>query len=145
MMKWIYAGPLSFALLLVSYPAHGRNEAAWQAVYCKGMSLNVRLPSGGEADCISPEYAIEVEWAYHWAEAVGQALSYATEVNRKPGIIFLCPSSDQRDEGLCRSYMYRLEYALKHVRTHIEVWECFPEDQTLADCFRPVVQDVEDK
>jgi Crp-like helix-turn-helix domain len=59
-----------------------------------------------------------------WAEAVGQSLYYAAATNRKPGIILLCEQSEGPVEGLCRSYVYRLEYALKFVNTHVYVWTC---------------------
>jgi hypothetical protein len=105
------------------------------------MQLEQHLPSGGYVDCLSPEYAIEVEWAQHWAEAVGQSLYYASATNRKPGIILLCERSEGPLEGLCRSHVYRLGYALKFVNTHVYVWTCaIDKDRTLDDCFRPQIQ-----
>jgi hypothetical protein len=53
------------------------DESRWQSRYCEGMELEKHLPSGGYIDCLSPEYAIEVDWSEHWAEAVGQSLYYA--------------------------------------------------------------------
>jgi hypothetical protein len=105
------------------------------------MELEKHLPLGGYIDCLSSEFAIEVDWANHWAEAVGQSLYYAVATNRKPGIILLCQSSEGTDEGLCRSYVYRLEYALKFVNTHVDVWTCaIDKDKQLSDCFRPQIQ-----
>ena len=57
------------------------DESIWQRRYCEGMELEKHLPSGGYVDCLSPDYAIEVEWAHHWAEAVGQSLYYAGATN----------------------------------------------------------------
>ena len=117
------------------------DESIWQRRYCEGMELEKHLPSGGYVDCLSPDYAIEVEWAHHWAEAVGQSLYYAGATNRKPGIILLCEQSEGPVEGLCRSYVYRLEYALKFVSAHVYVWTCaIDKDRTLNDCFRPEIQ-----
>jgi hypothetical protein len=121
--------------------SEARDEAFWQRQYCEGMKLEEHLPSGGYVDCLSDEHAIEVEWAEHWAEAVGQSLYYAAETERRPGIILLCKDSEGPAEGLCRSYIYRLEYALRFVSTHVDVWTCsIDKDRTLADCFRPQIQ-----
>jgi hypothetical protein len=121
--------------------SEARNEAFWQHQYCEGMKLEEHLPTGGYVDCLDDEYAIEVEWAEHWAEAVGQSLYYAAATNRKPGIILLCRESEGPVEGLCRSYVYRLEYALKLVSTHIDVWTCaIGKDITLDNCFVPDIQ-----
>ena len=90
---------------------------------------------------MSSEYAIEVDWSEHWAEAVGQSLYYAAATGRKPGIILLCRESEGPVEGLCRSYVYRLEYALTSVKPHVDVWTCaIDKDLKLDDCFRPVIQ-----
>jgi hypothetical protein len=63
------------------------------------MELEKHLPSGGRVDCLAAEYAIEVDWANHWAEALGQSLYYAGATNRKPGIILLCGQSEGPVEG----------------------------------------------
>src|SRR5512135_1681216 len=74
-------------------------------------------------------------------KAVGQSLYYAGATGRKPGIILLCEQSEGPVEGLCRSYIYRLEYALKFVNPHVYVWTCaIDKDRTLKDCFRPEIQ-----
>ena len=72
--------------------AIGHIERLWQHLYCEGMELEKHLPSGGRIDCLSSEYAIEVEWAKHWAEAVGQSLYDAAAAGRKPGIILFVRS-----------------------------------------------------
>lgn len=116
-------------------------ERIWQERHCDGMELGKHLPSGGYVDCLSAEYAIEVDWASKWAEAVGQSLYYADATGRKPGIILLCEESEGPVEGLCRSYVYRLEYALKFVNAHVYVWACaIDKDLKLEDCFRPEIQ-----
>jgi hypothetical protein len=108
------------------------------------MDLDVHLKTGGEVDCLNPEYAIEVEWTKHWAEAVGQSLYYAGDTLRKPGIILLCDSTGYDDaEGLCRSHIYRLETALKFVSPHVELWHCFiKSDANLDACQRLQIQPV---
>ena len=121
--------------------AETKKEAYWQRQYCAGMEIEKKLITGGRVDCFNEEYAIEVDWAHKWAEAVGQSLYYAAATNRKPGIILLCEESEGPVEGLCRSYVYRLEHALKFVNAHVYVWTCaIDKDRTLDDCFRPEIQ-----
>ena len=108
------------------------------------MEIEKKLTTGGRIDCFNDKFAIEVDWAKKWAEAVGQSLYYARATNRKPGIILLCEQSEGPVEGLCRSYVYRLEYALAFVNTHVEVWTCaIDKDLKLNDCFRPKIQPIE--
>ena len=136
---WIIA--LSLLAGTFAPTSRADDESIWQRRYCEGMELEKHLPSGGYVDCLSSEYAIEVEWSKHWAEAVGQSLYYAVETGRKPGIILLCKESEGPVEGLCRSYVYRLEYALKFVKPHVYVWTCaIDKDLKLDDCFRPQIQ-----
>jgi hypothetical protein len=126
---------------LLSTASGAVDESIWQRRYCAGMELEKHLPSGGYIDCLSPDYAIEVDWSKNWAEAVGQSLYYAGATGRKPGIILLCKESEGPVEGLCRSYVYRLEYALKSVKPHVHIWTCaIDKDLKLDDCFRPDIQ-----
>ena len=105
------------------------------------MEIEKTLITGGPIDCFNDKFAIEVDWANKWAEAVGQSLYYADATDRKPAIILLCTDSEGPVEGLCRGYVYRLEYALAFVNTHVEVWTCaIDKDVTLNDCFRPAIQ-----
>lgn len=113
------------------------NERTWQQLYCAGMQLEVPIDYGGRADCLSPEFAIEVEWSKKWEEGIGQSLYYAARTGRKPGIILLCEESEGHVEGLCRSYVYRLAEALKFVNTHVYVWMChIDRNMRLDDCDR---------
>ena len=116
------------------------DERQWQSQYCEGMKLEKHLPSGGQVDCLSPEYAIEV-MGKEMGRSRGQSLYYADATARKPGIILLCEKSEGPVEGECRSYVYRLEEALKFVNTHVYVWVCaIDKDVKLDDCFRPQIQ-----
>jgi hypothetical protein len=131
------------AVWCISHPSTSlaKDKKHYQRIYCAGMELEHILPSGGRVDCLSADYAIEVDYADKWAEAVGQSLYYAAATHRQPGIILLCPSSATHSEGLCRSYVYRLFDALGEVRTSVMVWECFLDtDKRLADCLRPSAQ-----
>ena len=51
--------------------------------------IEVRLDDGSRCDIVTKEYAIEVDFAYKWAEAIGQSLYYAAMLNKKPGIVLI--------------------------------------------------------
>ena len=106
---------VALGLLWLANSAFADNSMPLQRRYCAGMMQEQRVPLGGRVDCISDEYAIEIEWVEDWYHAVGQSLYYAVVMKRKPGIILLCPDSSVHGEGLCRSYIYRLEAALSLV------------------------------
>jgi hypothetical protein len=66
----------------------------------------------GEAECVlfdstrvdilTPELAIEVDWARKWAEAIGQSLYYAAVTGKKPGVVLLRrKKTDERYVSRC--------------------------------------------
>lgn len=110
-------------------PAFSQVERHYQDLFCKGMRTEVTTPSGARADCVSNEYAIELGFSESWAESIGQALHYAAELDRKPGIILVC-----KDTKRCTAHSLRLESTIKHYNQPITVWYCQPGDASLADC-----------
>jgi hypothetical protein len=48
----------------------------------------------GRIDLLTDEYAFEVEWANKWKDAIGQAVWYGLQTNKKPGIILLLKSKE---------------------------------------------------
>lgn len=66
-------------------------EADYQAFILKEMGgeREYCLPDRTRIDILTSKYAIEIDYAYKWAEAVGQALYYAEISNRTPGIILI--------------------------------------------------------
>ena len=59
-------------------------------------------------DCLTSSHAIEFEWAYNWAEAVGQSLKYASNSGRRAGIMLILKS--EKDE----KYFHRLSLMINH-------------------------------
>jgi len=51
-----------------------------------------RLPSGKIVDVLTKEYAIEVDFVRKWAESIGQSLQYGMETNKRPCIVFIYDS-----------------------------------------------------
>ena len=56
------------------------------------------LYDGSRVDLLDQEIAWEVDWAYKWAEGVGQASLYSQLTNQKGGVILLTKDkrADQR-------------------------------------------------
>jgi len=75
----------------------------------------VVLWDSSRVDLLNDEYAIEVDWAKKWAEAVGQSLYYAAVTGKKPGIILLV--KDRRKEA---AYIYRCQTVC--VKHGIKLW-----------------------
>ena len=77
---------------------------------------------GGSVDILTSDYAIEVKRASKWKHSIGQALWYALQTNRKPGIILIMKSRKDRIHGI------RLQSALDHANLNsVKVW-FYPED-----------------
>lgn len=106
--------PFTYAATLV------HNEAYYQAIWCasNGGITEVRLPDKARVDCLTPEYAIEVDFADKaWKEGVGQALWYGLVTRRKPGILVI-----MREKKDCK-YLTRLQGIVNWTQPHIEVWQ----------------------
>jgi hypothetical protein len=61
-------------------------------------------------DILTNEYAFEADWAYKWAEAIGQSIFYAAFNDKKPGIILLV-----RDVEKEQRYIDRCKKAIERI------------------------------
>lgn len=88
-------------------------QEAWNIAFAHG-SLEVQV-TYGRVDILSDEYAIEVDHVKKFHEGIGQALHYAYETGKKPGLaLFIDGEGDTMD---------KYKYA-KHLANllGIEVW-----------------------
>lgn len=112
-------------ILFFSYVADRQNEA----YYIKWLNQNhfqgqtEVTVKGGRADIVNEEYAIEVEWANHWKNSVGQALWYGLQTNKTPGIVLIMKDINDRKYGIM--LQSALDYA--GISDQIKVW-FYPED-----------------
>ena len=110
-------------ILLLSLPVNVQasrlfNEAAYRDEFCKqynGIS-EYKLADSTRVDCLTSEYAIEIEFAKKWAEAIGQSLHYNLMTGKKPGIVLILENLKDyahlnRLKPLCQKYGIRLWYA----------------------------------
>ena len=85
--------------------------------------------NSGRVDLIAEDYAIEIEKAPKWKEAIGQCLWYALNTNKKPAIILIIENEKQY------KYLVQLQTTLNYgnLDDSIRVF-AFPEDfKTLID------------
>jgi len=117
------------------------SEAEMRDRLCADMEREVSLPNERKegrpvrVDCLSRDYAIEVERTQKWYEALAQAVYYSHLTGRKPGIILVCYTA----ERFCLEHALRLEETLSHLKVRATLWRC---SQTAhnreADCLKRV-------
>jgi hypothetical protein len=115
------------------------SEAEMRDRLCADMEREVSLPNERKegrpvrVDCLSRDYAIEVERTQKWYEALAQAVYYSHLTGRKPGIILVCYTA----ERFCLEHALRLEETLSHLKVRATLWRC---SQTAhnreADCLK---------
>ena len=76
------------------------NEKYYQTQLCNELDgvMEQSLLDRTRVDCLTDEYAIEVDFAKKWAEGAGQSLYYALMTEKKPavGLIVRDTKKDQR-------------------------------------------------
>lgn len=78
----------SILLISLILAGHLYPESAYRDAWCMG-ETEVTLPNGNRADCITTNYAVEVELAKKYHEGVGQALDYAQQTGKAPAILLI--------------------------------------------------------
>jgi hypothetical protein len=75
-------------------------EKYYQTKLCNRLDgvMEYRLPDRTRVDCLSDDYAIEVDFAKKWAESIGQSLYYADMTGKKPAVGLIVGSKDKRFE-----------------------------------------------
>ncbi len=99
-------------IIIMSTPCRAESERqACDRLAAKYQAqTEVALPDRTRVDLLNDRYAIEVDFARKWAEAVGQSLHYADATGKEPAIILLVrnPSREQRYlrilEPLCQKH-----------------------------------------
>ncbi len=75
-----------------------KDEKYYQSKMCSefGGETEYVLFDRTRVDCLSGEYAIEVDFAKKWAEGVGQSLYYADVTGKKPAIGLIVGEGDEK-------------------------------------------------
>lgn len=91
-MRKIIAACILFMAMptLALCAGHEHPEKWYQERWCAPRGqMEVVLPDGSRCDCLTDAYAIEFDFGHKWAEAIGQALNYAAQTGKRPGIVLI--------------------------------------------------------
>jgi len=99
-------------------------EKVYQEFWCGrvGGQTEVVLPDRSRVDCLTKAYAVEVDFAGKWAEAIGQALFYSALTGKEPGILIIIEQPNETH------FLKRLRLAIKGFKLPIRVWVMGPAD-----------------
>jgi len=99
--------PLLF--IACSHTTKKYHEKHYQTLLCDelGGEMEYVLKDRTRVDCLTDEYAIEVDFAKKWAEGIGQSLYYAHMTGREPAIGFIMNSEKDK------RYLKRLDTLAK--------------------------------
>lgn len=104
-------------LLLLSTAAYAQHESEYTRIFCTqiGGEVSYKTYMGTWVDCITDKYAIEVDRAEKWYEAIGQAEHYAAATAREPGILLIVGPGEQR-------FVKRLRMTNRVRQMGIQIW-----------------------
>jgi len=109
---------LMIGLLLAPSLGYGHpRETAVVNDWCRDKGQDeVALPDKTRVDCLTSTHAIEADWAKKWYEAIGQSLYYASQTNKRAGILLIQrPPWD-------RLYYRRCLKTIEYYNLPIDVW-----------------------
>ncbi len=112
-----------FIFQIPTFSAHTHLEKEYQIKWCtlNNGQLEYKLPDSTRIDCLTPDYAIEFDFAPKWAESVGQSLFYANSTNKKPGVVLILENPNKDNK-----YLNRLQYISKIY--NIKIWTMTTDD-----------------
>ena len=104
-MKTIMAFVLCLLFVTCALAQHNV-EKFYQEGTCASLQgkMEVITTSGTRCDCLTPQYAIEYDFAHKWAESVGQSLGYSAHLEMTPGIVLIV--EDSKDEHFVEELLY---------------------------------------
>ena len=84
---------------------HEADWVKWYASHVEGAEVEHHTADGSRVDILTPDYAIECDYAHKWDEGVGQCLFYAAATDRRPALLLLLHRGDDNDR---RDYLRAL-------------------------------------
>ncbi len=104
-------------LILLAADWAAAAERDYQMPWCAahGGTPEYVLPDRTRVDCLTETHAIEFDFAKKWAEALGQALFYASWTNRRAAIVLIMGPKDEH-------FMGRLRATVEHYGLPVDIW-----------------------
>ena len=76
--------------MLVAQPIEAQSEKSWADELCPSNGIREhRNDDWTRVDCLTPEFAIEYDFADKWYSCFGQALHYGFKTNRRPKCVLI--------------------------------------------------------
>ncbi len=96
-------------------PQKKYNEKYYQTQLCNELDglMEQSLLDRTRVDCLTDEYAIEVDFAKKWAEGAGQALYYALMTEKKPAVGLIVRETEKDRRSVKRLEALAEKYAIK--------------------------------
>jgi hypothetical protein len=110
--------PAILLLLLPLLACAKQPESYYQDQFANELNgkTEVTAGDGTRCDILTENYAIEVDFARKWGEAIGQSLNYGFQFDRKAGILLILEKpSDIR-------HLIRVNSIIRHYDLPIKVW-----------------------
>jgi hypothetical protein len=107
-IKILIIGLFLWAILIFIFisqaTADSLGEDHYRNLWCKQNQgrIEVIMPNKTRCDCVTPTYAVEIEFASRWLQSIGQALNYAEQTNLRAGIVLICqkPKDSRKFQAL---------------------------------------------
>lgn len=82
---------LTILIIYSNFVLYAQTEKYYQEIFCHSLGgiTEYRLWDKTRVDCVTKRYAIEVDFAKKWAEAIGQSLYYAKTLKKEPAIALI--------------------------------------------------------
>ena len=98
-----------------------QKEDFYAELWCEsqGGLSEVRTSQGTRCDCLTSEYAVEVDFDQKWAEGLGQALHYGVEFARPPAVLLIIKDHDGKDRS---KYKQRLQSTIAGADLGVKVF-----------------------
>ncbi len=92
-------------------------ERDYQDTFCKKLNGKIEhvLIDKSRVDCLTKEYAIELDYGKKWAESIGQSLYYSYMTNKKAGIGIIVDINSEKD----KRYLKRLYAVTKKLNIKV--------------------------
>ena len=107
-----------------------QKEDFYAELWCdsQGGLSEVITSQGTRCDCLTSEYAVEVDFDQKWAEGLGQALHYGVEFDRPPAVLLIIKDHDGRDRS---KYKQRLQSTIDGANLGVKVFYINTSDHDL--------------
>ena len=107
-MKYI----LLFIFILNGEAKHLHQERYYQNIFCNQVNgiMEYKLKDNTRVDCLTNDYAIEVDFDTKWSESIGQSLYYGLSTNKKAGVLLITEDTQKGIKYLTRLYRVAKEH-----------------------------------